>query len=295
MSRMVDVIAARLEEGSLVPYLGPALHRAAPFPAGSRALSEWLAARCAVPGHLIGSLEATAGWIEAQRERRGLVKLLREAFALHAGPDPLHLLLAGLPRLPLTVAAWYDATWYDVLLEAAQGGGRSVALVHGVSPQDGRGVFFTSPESPGLTPPAAADTVLYQPLGTCHPVASFVVSEDDLADVRLAQETQAPIPPEVQQRRDGCGFLFVGCTFEDAIDRTVALGVMRGAPGPHFAVLPTAPEWALGRWLAEEGIVPLVATPQRFVAELSRRLARPARTPAWPAAPFSPGAPRAST
>jgi hypothetical protein len=276
MSRMVDVIAARLVEGSLVPYLGPALLRAPPFPAGSVALAEWLAARSPVPGHAIGHLEATAGWIEVQRGRRTLVKLLREAFAAHAEPDPLHLLLAGLPSLPLTVAPWYDATWCDVLVGAAQAGGRSVALVHGLSPQDGRGVFFTAPEAPGLTPPAQAETVLYQPLGTCHPVASFLASEADLADLRLALETQAPVPPDVQRRRDGCGFLFVGCTFEDALERQVARGTMRGAPGPHFAVLPRPPVGVLRTFLSESGIIPLELTGQRFVAELSRRLARPA-------------------
>ena len=279
MSRVIDVIAARLLEGSLVPYLGAGLARDPVYPAGPHALAEWLAARSPVPAHALGHLEATAGWIETQRSRRDLVKLLREAFSSHGEPDPLHLLLAGLPCLPLTVSGWYDSTWYDVLVDAAQAGGRSVALVHGLSPQDGRGVFFSAPEAPGLTQAELADTVLYQPLGACHPAPSFLASEGDLADLRLALETQAPVPPEVQRRRDGCGFLFVGCPFDDALERLLARATMRGAPGPHFALLTEPSAGAARTFLSEEGIIPVELTSQRFVAEVSRRLARPGPGP----------------
>lgn len=278
MVRMIQVIAARLLEGSMVPYLGPGLHRAPPFPAGPEALAAWLLAHAPEPGPVLGAagLAAVAGLLEQRRGRRALVRLLREAFAPAAEPTPLHLLLAGLSRLPLAVAAFLDGALLDLLRASAMAGGRSLALVHGLAPLDGRGVFFAEAEGEGLRPAAQADTVLYQPFGTVSPAPSFLVTEADLADALVALETQAPIPPEVQRRRAGAGVLFAGCPLVGTEERLFARGLLAGAAGPHFAVLPGPPSPAVERFLAAEGITALPVTQERFVAELSQALAREA-------------------
>ncbi len=275
MVRMVEVIAARLREGSLIPYLGPALHRAPPFPAGPAALAAWLVHRAPEP-ELTGKdedLGRVTAVLERRRGRRALVRLVREAFAPSAAPAPLHLLLAGLPRLPLAVSAFLDATLLELLRAVAGAGGRSLALVHGVSPADGRGVFFAEARGDGLTAAAQADTLLYQPLGSPAPVPTFLVTEADAADALVAMETQAPVPPEVQRRRQGCGVLFAGCALEAPEERLFARGLLLGAPGPHFAVLPGPPGPGAARFLAAEGVTGLDLTQERFVAELSRALA----------------------
>lgn len=278
MVRMVEVVAARLLEGSLVPYLGPALHREPPFPAGPDELAGWLARHAPEPELAAhpGDLAFAAELLEHRRGRRGLVKLLREAFSARAEPGPLHLLLAGLPRLPLVVSAFLDATLLDLLRAVALAGGRSLALVHGVSPRDGRGVFFVEAEGEGLTAAAGADTVLYQPLGTPAPVPAFIVTEADAADALVALESQAPIPPEVQRRRDGCGLLVAGCRLEAPVERLFARGVLAGSAGPHFAVLPGPPGPGVERFLAAEGITAVALPQERFAAELSRSLAQAA-------------------
>jgi len=291
MVRMVQVIAARLLEGSLIPYLGPGLHRAAPFPAGPEALADWLVVRSAEPDLVACGryLPAVAGRLERRLGRRALVRLLREAFAPTAEPTPLHLLLAGLPRLPLAVSAFLDGALLELLRAASLAGGRSLALVHGVAPGDGRGVFFAEAEGEGLTPSACAETVLYQPLGTPAPAPAFLVTDADQADALVALETQAPIPPEVQRRRDGAGVLFAGCRLEATEERLFARGLLAGAAGPHFAVLPAPPTPAVERFLAAEGITALSVTQERFVAELSQALAQEAgRSP--PPAPSAPTA-----
>jgi hypothetical protein len=285
MVRMIQVIAARLLEGSLVPYLGPGLHRAPSFPAGPEALAAWLMAHAPEPGPAItaSDLAAVAGLLEQRRGRRALVLLLREAFAPATEPTPLHLLLAGLPHLPLAVSAFLDGALLDLLRASARAGGRSLALVHGVSPLDGRGVFFAEAEGEGLLPAAEADTVLYQPRGAAAPSPSFLVTEADLADTLVALEAQAPIPPEVQRRREGAGVLFAGCPLEGTEERLFARGLLAGAAGPHFAVLPGPPTQAVERFLAAEGITALPVTQERFVAELSQALAQEAgrsRSPA---------------
>lgn len=287
MVRMVQVIAARLLEGSMVPYLGPGLHRSPPFPAGAGALAAWLAAR-APEAELVGrqeDLAFVAGLLERRRGRRALVRLLREAFAPVGEPTPLHLLLAGLPRLPLAVSAFLDATLLELLRATARAGGRNLALLHGVAPADGRGVFFAEGEGEGLAPAAAADTVLYQPLGTPSPAPSFLVTDADAADALVALETQAPLPPEVQRRRRGCGVLFAGCLLETREERLFARALLDGAAGPHLAVLPGPPGLAVERFLAAEGITALPLSQERFAAELSHELAQAAGRASAPPVP----------
>jgi hypothetical protein len=276
MVRMVELIAARLLEGSLIPYLGPGLQRAAPFPASPAALAAWLARHAPGAGWdaPASDLGLTAAQVERRSGRRALVRLLREAFAPAAAIDPLHLLLAGLPSLPLAVSAFYDATLLELLREVAPAAGRRLALVHGVAPADGRGAFFAEADGEGLSAQGEADTVVYQPLGTPVPAPAFLVTEADVADTLAALPTGAPIPPEVQRRSHGCGVLLVGCRLQWTVERLFARGVLAGAAGPHFAVLPGPPGPGVEAFLAAEGITALALTQERFVAELSRALAQ---------------------
>lgn len=301
MTRLLDVIAARLLEGSLIPFLGGSLLRAPPFPPDGPALAAWLGQRLRSdeagpsteglpqspwagtglgPAAGPAGLAEVAAQVEQARGRRGLLKLLREAYGARAEPGPFHFLLAGLPTLPLVVSTAFDGTLLDLLRELAGVGGRSVALLHGVAPRDGAGVFFAEATAPGLTPAEVAQTVLYQPLGGGPPASSFLVTEADAADTLVALETQAPIPPEVQRRRHGAGFLFAGSSLERVEERLLARGVLQGAAGPHFAVMAAPPSPAVARFFSAEGITVLGLTHERFVAELSRWLARAAGEPA---------------
>ena len=278
MTRLVDVIAAHLLEGSLVPFLGPGLHRNPPFPATPRALAEWLAARVSIPDEARGHPWPTAAHVEALHDRRTLVKLLREAFAARAEPEPLHLLLAGLPLLPLVVSAWYDLGILEVLRDEALAGGRTLAVALGRSSQERPGSTPAWLSGGGISSPDGADTVLFQPLGLPLPPASFVVTEADHAGFLGAAWSATPVPWEVRQRRDGCGFLFVGCRFGELSERLVARALLDGAPGPHFAVLRAPVTAQEGHFLAAEGITAIELVQERFVAELSRRLAEATRS-----------------
>jgi len=84
----------------------------------------------------------------------------------------------------------------------------------------------------------------------------------------------------VQRRRAGAGVLFAGCPLEATEERLFARGLLAGAAGPHFAVLPGPPTQAVERYLAAEGITALAMTQERFVAELSRALAQSSGLPA---------------
>ncbi len=291
MTRLLDVIAAHLLEGSLVPILGPGLHRAAPFPAGADALAGWLAARSGAPGGAPGGLWSAAARVEAAGGRRGLDRALREAFSARAEAEPLQLLLAGLPSLPLVISTWYDTGPLELLREAALAGGRSVAVAAGGPCRDGGeapDAAWLSGE--GLAGPGQAATLLYQPIGVAVPQASLAVTEADFG-AWLGGWDGAPVPEPVRRRCEGSGFLLAGCRFGALPERLVTRALVGGAPGPHFAVLPGPATAQERHFLAAEGITALDLPQERFTGELSRRLAGAGRPGeggrGWPGAPAS--------
>lgn len=261
LSALLDGLARDLLEGAVVPWLGPGVHEAPAFPASPAALAAWIAQRAPVPGRIRGSLGAAAQYVEQHRHRKTLDRILVEAFARPSPPPPAVQLLERLPRLPLVVDTWYDATCARAL--AAE---RRVALVHGVDRTGQLERFFVHAESPALVPPGAeCDTVVYQPVGTAWPRPSFVVSDADLVEVLTEIDIQTPIPPVVQARRAKLGFVFLGCRFNDQLPRAFARQIMKRSAGPHFAVLPDAPTRMEARFLAEQGIT-RIAMPLAAVA-----------------------------
>jgi hypothetical protein len=288
----VDAVAARLAEGSLVPVLGPGLLREEGVPDGPEALALWLAGRAGLPRSVGGDLARIAASVEARLGRRGLLKLLREAFAPLASPGPLHLLLAGLPSLPLAVSTWFDPTLVELLLEAGRGGARPVALVHAVSPQDRADGPWAAPEADGLVPPAASETLVFHPRGVARPFPAYLVSEADLAPARGGPG----LPPEVRRRVEGRGLLVVGCPLGEAADQAVLGALLEVAAGPHLAVPAGATSVPEELFLERAGVPLLALSLERFVAGLSRRLAADARgapgeAPGWDGgAPLPPAA-----
>lgn len=279
---ILDGLAQELLDGTVVPWLGPGVHAAPPFPAGPAALAAWIAQRAPVPGRIRGNLWSSAQYVEQHRHRRTLERIMVEAFARPAAPPAAVRLLASLPRLPLVVDAWYDATCVRFLSERR----RSVGLVHGVDRTGQLERFFRHAEAPGL---AAADapceTLVYQPAGTVWPHPSFLVSDADLVEVLTEIDVQTPIPPAVQQLRTGRRFLFLGQHFSTQLERVLARQVTkRSAPG-HVAVLSGALTRNEGHFLARAGIARVDLALDAFLSELMRRVEAPAATPRERAVP----------
>lgn len=278
MSRLLDVIAAHLLEGSLVPILGPGLYRTAPFPIGAAALAAWLASRIGAPEAALGGLWGAAGRAEAAGGRRGLDRALREAFSARAESEPLQLLLAGLPVLPLVISTWYDTGTLELLRGAALTGGRSLAVAAGGPSRQGGDPEAASAwlAGDGLVEPGQAATLLYQPLGVAVPQASLAVTEADFGGW-LSGGEGAPVPEPVRRRCEGSGLLLAGCRFGTLPERLVVRALVGSAPGPHFAVLPGPATAQERHFLAAEGITALDLPQERFTGELSRRLAGASR------------------
>ncbi len=233
-------VAAGLATGRLAPFLGPdllALEGPSILPDSPAALALAINGKIAVPGRIRSNLWSTAQWIESNKHRLSLVRILQDLFGAAPAPTRLHRWLAGL-SLPLIVDVWYDT----VMADALNAQGAAFIQWQGIRRSGqtyeepwGKAYDASGLEIPGL--PANGTTVLYKPHGAVRPAANFLISDSDYVEVLTEIDIQTPIPETVIERRSGLGFVFLGCRFYDQMQRTFAHQIIKRSAGPHYAVL----------------------------------------------------------
>ena len=270
---MLNDIARALEQGGVVPYLGPELLEQRgenPAPASFEALASRLSARVTVPFKIRANMTAAAQYIENFKHRKTLVAVMKEIFQPPVAPSALHRYFASLPRLPLLVDTWYDAA-----AQFAMAGRPSWGQIQGVSRAEHRDQWVKYYQANG-TETDAADaagwgTVLYKPFGSIAPAANFIVSDSDFVEVLTEIDIQTPIQPRVQSLRAGRSFLFIGCHFRNQLERAYARQIMkRSSAGPHWAVLPGELTRNEIKFLEEQNILRLDIAPGDFLAGVVR-------------------------
>jgi hypothetical protein len=271
----IEPLTEGLRAGRLAPYLGPGmlwLCEGPTPPAEPLTLAAALTARTSVPGKIRNRLTAAAQFIENFKHRKTLVKVMDEAFAMQAAPSALHRWIAALPA-PLIVDTWYDDTLRRSLAHRADW-----AEVQGLSQSEHFGTWYGwyGPDGALSPDPLDSRTLYYKPWGGHAPASNYLVSDSDYVEVLTEIDIQTPIPLQIQQRRAALGFVFLGCRFNDQLQRAFARQIMKRSAGPHFAVLPEEPTRMEARFLAEQGIT-RVALP---LAEAVARLILPAAQPA---------------
>jgi hypothetical protein len=271
-SQLQDIRTA-LAAGTIVPYLGPGLLELVPdcpVPDSPEKLAVLMSSKVTVPHKIRKRLTAVAQFIENFKHRRTLVDLMRQAFAANVAPTRLQQALAALPEVPLIVIVWYDDAMRNAL--AARGGW---GQVQGLSQSEHFGTWFQCYDAVGqAVEEEAADawkTVLYQPIGARAPAENYLVSDSDYVEVLTEIDIQTPIPPLVQSLRRGRHFLFLGCRFNDQLQRTFARQIIKRSSDRHWAVLEGVPSRNEQRFMAEYGIeqidMPLADFESEFAAE----------------------------
>lgn len=271
---LLPELGAAVAAGRLVPYLGPGvleLCEGGPgVPAGARDLAHHLAAKVPVPGRIRDNLWHSAQYIESHRHRVTLDRLMADFFKQVPAPTALHRWLAGLTALPLVVD-----TWYDGAMRAALAGRTDWGQVQGASKARrlAEAPWTRAYDAAGAEcPEAAAEgwaTLLYKPHGAAQPAGDVLASDADYVEVLTDIDIQTPIPAEVQRRRAGRGFLFLGCRFYDQILRTFARSIIKRSDGPRYAVVPADLTRNEIKFLATENIVPLVVPLAEAVGPLT--------------------------
>jgi hypothetical protein len=257
----MEEIGVEIRDGHLVPYLGPGVLDVGPrtsVPTTPLALAMALHARAPVSAKLRGDLWATAQFIEQRRHRKTLVAFMADIFAEQVTPGPLHRWLAGVDA-PLIVDAWYDGALAAAFREA---GRTDFIEIQGITRAGENADLWTRAyAAAGAECDAAAisvaRTVIYKPHGSVAPAQNFLVADSDYVEVLTEIDIQTPVPDPVKQRRQGRGFVFLGCRFDDQMLRTYARQIMKRSAGPHYIVLDFEPTRMEERFLTEQGIEPL--------------------------------------
>lgn len=256
-------IGAGLRAGHLIPFLGPevlTLEHEPPVPVGARALAHLLGTRVAVPGRIRNNLWHAAQYIETNRHRVTVDRLMADAFRPVPAPNALHRWLAGLDHLPMVVDTWYDGTMRAAFTDAGRTDWGQVQGCSKARRLDG-GVWARAVTPDGtIVEDGAAETwgtVLYKPHGAAQPTGDVLVSDADYVEVLTEIDIQTPIPDVVKQRRQGRGFVYLGCRFYDQVLRTFARQIAKHSGGPRFAVVPDDLTRNEIRFLETAGIRPV--------------------------------------
>lgn len=256
---LIETIARRLNEGSVIPYLGPGMLSLCPdstVPATPLALAEFMTAKVSVPHKIRKRLTQAAQFIENFKHRKSVVQLMNEAYATAPAPSPLHLALAR-SGAGLWVDTWYDDTFAQALAQVSPLGGW--AQTQGLSQSEHFGHWTGDYAADGTVLPelpelSAGAKLLYKPLGGHAPAGNYLVSDSDFVEVLTEIDIQTPIPAAVQAWRTGRNFLFVGCRFDDQLTRCFARQIMKRSSDQHWAVLPEEPTRMEARFLQEQNI-----------------------------------------
>ncbi len=233
---LLEQALAEVGAGTRVPYLGAgvAALSGGNAPTTPVALSALIEAKVRVPRRAAGNLWSVAQYVESRRFRATLEQIVREAFEGERGQNPIHDWLARV-RPPLIVDAWYD----DALISVFTG--TDWGWVQGVDRHgEWAEIWNRSYDSAGQEVPVADQdwkTLIYKPHGLARKGSRFLMSDSDYVEVLTEIDIQSPIPEEVQQRRAGRPFLFLGSHFDDQMLRIFARQIAkRSAPG-HVAVI----------------------------------------------------------
>jgi len=273
----MESIAARLQGGHVIPYLGPGVLSLSgsekPLPGSHGALASCLTAKTSVPYKIRTNLTAAAQFIENFKHRRTVCNSMTEAFDGEAQPTSLHTLLASMPAMPLIVHAWYDD-----LPQKALRAHSSWGMVQGVSQAEhyGNWVHYfhadgSRAEEGSAAKPSGWETMLYQPFGSVWPARNYLVSDSDFVEVLTEIDIQTPIPAAVQHLRRDRSFLFLGCRFSTQMERMFARQIMKRSSEKHWAVLPEEPTRNEVRFLAQFNVERLAMPLEEFVSAFEKK------------------------
>ncbi|HLN25529.1 MAG TPA: SIR2 family protein [Patescibacteria group bacterium] len=236
---LLKEVSQGLASRRLAPFLGPAclvLDGPSPLPESSMALVARLNTKVTVPGRIRNNLWSAAQYIESDKHRVTLVRLMQELFGPQPEPTRLHTWLASLD-LPLIVDDWYDSLMADALTAAGKTFGQIQGVRRSGYSHDVPWVKRYDAAGAEVETSEGWSTVLYKPQGSVRPAANFLVSDSDYVEVLTEIDIQSPIPAEVIKLRTDVGFVFLGCRFYDQMQRTYAMQITKRSAGPHYAVV----------------------------------------------------------
>ena len=241
---LMHTLAARLADGTLIPYLGPGVLPAGDGPpATPEALADYFGSRVALPRRAKGNAWAAAQQIESNRHRSTLAAIMADAFAVPVEPTGLHHCLARLAP-PMIVDSWYDGAMRRALSSRSADCGVWGEVQGTTRSAIGESRWYRFFDNEGSEVGEAVaegwSTLLYKPHGGIEPAKACLISDADYVEVLTEIDIQTPIPNVVKQIRSDRSFLYIGCRFHDQLLRTYARQIAKRSSGAHYAVVDPA-------------------------------------------------------
>lgn len=272
MKNLLNDIAATIDDGQFIPYIGPgvlALDAATcNVPATPEDLVKFLTSKVSVPHKIRNNLTAAAQFIENFKHRKTVSTFMTEAFSATVSPNVLHQFLASLNKKPLLIVD----TWYDNAMAQAIASQTNWGQIQGVSQAEhfGKWVHYFDAAGNKVEEVEAEQwtTLLYKPVGSITPAHNFIISDSDYVEVLTEIDIQTPIPSVVQALRTGKHFLFMGCRFNNQLTRTYARQIMKRSSEKHWAVIEGPLTRMEEKFLAEQNITRIDLPLADFVAWL---------------------------
>ncbi|MBB2175647.1 SIR2 family NAD-dependent protein deacylase [Gluconacetobacter johannae] len=238
---MANDLLDGMRAGHLVPYLGPgatALAAGEGVPVTPEGLATFMGQHVALPRRARGNPWAAGQYIESSRHRATLIALMDKAYENPVPPGSLHLTLAGL-RPTMIVDTWYDGAMRAALQATP---GKSWGEIQGITRAGiGEARWFRAyrPDGTeaGMDEAEEWHTILYKPHGAVTPDHNYLVADSDYVEVLTEIDIQTPIPDIVRRRRTNCGFVFLGCRFNDQMLRIYARQILKRSTGPNYAIV----------------------------------------------------------
>lgn len=263
-------LIAGLQDGSIVPYLGPGALAGVvssadgrPMPATSEELILGLNNGQPMAPRLMFEFPRAAMHVELKRGRNALMKFLNATYGGDQwDASPLHDWLADLaPRYII------DAN-RDALLQRRYAATRHT-LVVGIARIAGSAVRYKLYRHDGAAYHAAAEEdidpaapILFKPLGTPLPEPAYIASDADFVDYITELMGGFAIPPFLKKLRPGLKYLFLGLPLNRDTERMVMSDIIYGAGEPTGWAFIPAPSDKERRFCARMGIRIIEAEPQ---------------------------------
>lgn len=257
MKNDLTYVREGIASGQIIPYLGSGVLAAsgAAVPSDLPTLAQALSSRVSVPHKIRNNFTAAAQYIENFKHRKTLKAIITELFTVDTPTPALMQSLADL-HVPLIVNLWYDNTMAEALSDQTDWG-----RIQGLSQSEHYGQWFGFYRPDGSSAEAQEvdqwKTILYEPWGSVKPDTNFLVSDSDFVEVLTEIDIQTPIPEIIQDLRKDKEFLFIGCRFNDQLQRTFARQIMKRSSDRHWAVIDGPLSKNESRFLEEQGITRL--------------------------------------
>ena len=270
-------LLAGLQDGSIVPYLGPGAladvrnaATGAPIPATSDELILAMNGGKPMSPKLMYEFPRAAMNVELKRGRAAVTKFLDATYgATEWTRGALHDWIKALrPRYVIDINRdtqlldSYAGVPHLLVLGCARLGGTDYRFKLFAS--DGKDYTTIQPEqAPGGVP------ILFKPMGAPRPQSSYIASDADYVDYITELMGGFAIPPFIKPMRQGKRYLFLGMRFNRDSERMVMADIIYGSVQPPltagwaFIETPTDKE---KRYLKKMGIAIVAASCTEMLA-----------------------------